>query len=516
MSIVAATTSFVVGAGVAYLGAHKKRKEFMETLENAKPKSRGRSARRRRGKSLEKAQALRDELKRTLSQREAELVEDEAQVSQHQATTDRRVAVLKERDERLAEQFANIKAKKEDVHLLREELEHLEKLVTAETEQVAGSRCDALLEHLTIELSDDARVAAQKAASIWVEHSKGRSENDAKRIMDIACHRYGMPLPAERLHVVVDEPRKADRKKRLKHNDFELLEALTELSEVSFEWMEDNGGYYVRGPDPFTREMGRLAYVDLIRSRNLDLDAVKVSFERAQKKLNKITTKAGNEAQRILGVKGVDPAILFLVGKLLYRTSYTQNQWQHAIETAHLCGLMASELGMDVKTAHRSALMHDIGKVLWAETEAVGSHAVSGAAFATAHGEIPEIVHPIAAHHGDEKPSTPLAHLVAAADALSGARPGARTETAESYTQRVDDIGRICDEFRGRGISQSYVIQGGREVRVVVNPQRVDDVTAARLSSDVASRIEEECVYPGQIKVTVIRDTQTSSVARSR
>ena len=160
--------------------------------------------------------------------------------------------------------------------------------------------------------------------------------------------------------------------------------------------------------------------------------------------------------------------------------------------------------------------MHDIGKVLWAETEAVGSHAVSGAAFATAHGEIPEIVHPIAAHHGDEKPSTPLAHLVAAADALSGARPGARTETAESYTQRVDEITRICDEFRGRGISQSYVIQGGREVRVVVNPQRVDDLSAARLSTDVANRIEEECVYPGQIKVTVIRDTQASSVARSR
>ena len=136
---------------------------------------------------------------------------------------------------------------------------------------------------------------------------------------------------------------------------------------------------------------------------------------------------------------------------------------------------MATELKMDLKTAYRSALMHDIGKVLWAETEAVGSHAVSGAAFAKAHGEIPEIVHPIAAHHGDEKPSTPLAHLVAAADALSGARPGARTETAESYTQRVEEITSICDSFRGRGISQSYVIQGGREVRVVVNPQRVDD-----------------------------------------
>ncbi len=285
---------------------------------------------------------------------------------------------------------------------------------------------------------------------------------------------------------------------------------------MSFEYLEDGGGYYLQGPDPYTREIGRLSYIELVRSRQINEDAAKVAYERARKKLHKITTKAGNDAAKILGIKGIDPAILFLVGKLLYRTSYTQNQWQHAIETAHLCGLMASEIGLDLKTSHRSALMHDIGKVLWAETEAVGSHAVSGAAFATAHGELPEIVHPIAAHHGDEKPSTPLAHLVAAADALSGARPGARTETAETYTERVDEIGRICDEFRSRGISQSYVIQGGREVRVVVNPQRVDDQAAARLSTDVANRIEDECVYPGQIKVTVIRDTQSSSVARSR
>ena len=272
--------------------------------------------------------------------------------------------------------------------------------------------------------------------------------------MDVACHRYGVPCQ-QNVCTLLSMSRASGAQKVLKADNFALLEALTELSEVSFEYMEDGGGYYLRGPDPYTREIGRLSYMELVRSRHPNDDAVKVAFERASKKLTKITTKAGNDAAKILGLKGIDPAILFLVGKLLYRTSYTQNQWQHAIETAHLCGLMASELGLDLKTAYRSALMHDIGKVLWAETEAVGSHAVSGAAFATAHGETPEIVHPIAAHHGDEKPSTALAHLVAAGDALSGARPGARTETAETYTQRVEEITHICDEFRGRGISQS-------------------------------------------------------------
>ena len=514
MFIVAATTSLAIGAGVAYFDTLRKRKatEARLSKQSVSPSQK----KNERALAQEKAGALRDELKRTLSLREAELENDEEQLAQQQESIDRRVAVLKERDERLASQFANIKQRKEEVALLREELEHVDKLVISEAEKVAGERCNLLLEHLSIELSDEARVAAQRAASIWIDQAKNRNEVEAKRIMDVACHRYGSPLAAERLHVVVDEPRKAERKKILQADNFALLEALTELSEVSFEYLEDGGGYYLQGPDPYTREIGRLSYIELVRSRNINEEAVKVAYERASKKLDKITRKAGNDAAKILGIKGVDPAILFLVGKLLYRTSYTQNQWQHAIETAHLCGLMASEIGLDLKTSYRSALMHDIGKVLWAETEAVGSHAVSGAAFATAHGELPEIVHPIAAHHGDEKPSTPLAHLVAAADALSGARPGARTETAETYTQRVEEIGRICDEFRGRGISQSYVIQGGREVRVVVNPQRVDDQAAARLSTDVANRIEDECVYPGQIKVTVIRDTQSSSVARSR
>jgi ribonuclease Y len=214
----------------------------------------------------------------------------------------------------------------------------------------------------------------------------------------------------------------------------------------------------------------------------------------------------------VLKLKKVHPEILHLVGKLLYRTSYTQNQWQHAIESAQLCAMMAQELGLPLQEARRAALLHDIGKVLWAETEAVGSHAVSGAAFATDRGEIPEIVHPIAAHHNDEKPSTALAHLVAAADALSGARPGARRETIETYKQRVEDLERISSDFKS--VKKAYVIQGGRELRIVVDPAQVTDIEAVQLSNAVAERIEDECVYPGQIKVCVVRETRRVAVAR--
>ena len=174
--------------------------------------------------------------------------------------------------------------------------------------------------------------------------------------------------------------------------------------------------------------------------------------------------------------------------------------------------MMAEDLGIDPVTARRSALIHDIGKVLYAETEAVGSHAVSGAAFARDHGEPPEIVHPIAAHHNDEKPETVLAHIVAAADALSGARPGARRATDEAYSMRVEDLERICESFRG--IESHFVIQGGRELRIVVDQTRLSDVDAAKLSNEVAHRIEDELTYPGQIKVTVIRETRAQAVAR--
>jgi ribonuclease Y len=174
--------------------------------------------------------------------------------------------------------------------------------------------------------------------------------------------------------------------------------------------------------------------------------------------------------------------------------------------------MMAQDMGIDLRLARRAGLLHDIGKVLWAETEAVGSHAVSGAAFAEAHGERPEVVHPIAAHHGDEKPSTALAHLVAAADALSGARPGARREGVVSYGQRLEDLERICADFPD--IQKSFVMSGGREIRLEVDPRRTDDISSARLSDEVARRIEEECVYPGQIKVTVIREIRSSAVAR--
>ena len=218
----------------------------------------------------------------------------------------------------------------------------------------------------------------------------------------------------------------------------------------------------------------------------------------------------GEKAQMEIGVHGIHPEILKLVGALNYRTSYTQNQYQHALEAAFICGAMASELKINVKQARRAGLLHDIGKVLDASAE--GSHAVTGADFARKFGEHPDIVHAIRAHHDDEKPQSVLAHIVAAADALSGARPGARKAIQESYVSRLADIEKIVNSFEG--VSQSYAISAGREVRVLVENDKVDDQSTVMLSRDIAKKIEEEVSYPGTIKITVLRETKAVGVAK--
>lgn len=519
MIIAAATAVAAAGtvAGAMAIGARRRREAAVELARREGQiglDALGGEAEAARDAALERAERLRGRLERQLATETELLTEDEARLAQMEAAAARRDGNAEERDRALGERAAEMKDRRIRLDALREEIDGLERRIVERVEEVAGESRDDLSARIGESLTGDARVAAEKAARVYEERVQSRAEVEARRLMDLAMYRYGVAKPADRLIATVDLPRKPAARERFLADGRALMLAITEYSEVEFLPQEGKDGFYMQAPNPYVREVGRLAFERLARRKDPSVDLVAQYVEKARVDLEKICRDAGKRATRILKLRNVHGEIQFLVGKLLYRTSYTQNQWQHAIETAHLCGMMASDLGLDIRTAHRSALMHDIGKVLWAETEAVGSHAVSGAAFATAHGEAPEIVHPIAAHHNDEKPSSALAHLVAAADALSGARPGARRETIESYSQRVEDVQNICDDFKPRGIRNTYVISGGREVRVVVDPRRVDDLAAARLANDIAYRIEDECIYPGQIKVMVIRETQATATAR--
>lgn len=515
MWVVASTVAGLAAGFTSASALRKRRLEQLKAAEQARREARLQTVAQRRVRTVEDAKAQaelqRDRLVAELAEAQAALEEDAARLegrhTQMQARGDR----FESREAELSARYEAFKARQGQVKALRAQLDEARHAVDDAVAAASGQTRDEVIESLKAEMTDAAAVAAQRAARHLEEQVTEDRERLAREMMDLVAQRYGAALPANRLVGTVDLPRSEKLRTRLMGDDRAALLAITEECAVEFNPSGEDQ-LHLQAPDPYTREIGRLAYDRMVRGGQVSEEIARKAARKAIKDLDKIVRDAGNRAARVLKLKRVHPEILHLVGKLLYRTSYTQNQWQHAIESAQLCAMMAQELGLPLQAARRAALLHDIGKVLWAETEAVGSHAVSGAAFATDRGEIPEIVHPIAAHHNDEKPSTALAHLVAAADALSGARPGARRETIETYKQRVEDLERISNDFKA--VKKAYVIQGGRELRIVVDPAKVSDLEAVQLSNAVAERIEDECVYPGQIKVCVVRETRRVAVAR--
>jgi ribonuclease Y len=508
-------------AGVAtmFVMARKQALAASVDLERARAHSKAegqRAADAARQRVLEEGRARVEQLRREaaeeLERREQALAAEDQRLESRTSTLERLREETEAKAQELDGAFDALDARSETLRERRAEAEGIERQVAGLIETHAGITRTDLRAELAAGAVDEAGLAAQKVARLREDHARAEAETAARGLIDVVCQRYGTALPTERLVNSVTLPPAGKLRDRLVGEGGGLLQVLHATTGVEFQTQTDGETLFLAAEEPYLRELGRLTYEKLVKEREPNEASVKRLYDKTTADLDKVVRTAGQKAADLLKVGKVHPEILMLVGKLLYRTSYTQNQWAHAIETAYLCGMMAEDLGVDARAARRSALIHDIGKVLWAETEAVGSHAVSGAAFARAHGESPEIVHPIAAHHNDEKPDSVLAHIVAAADALSGARPGARRATEEAYSMRIEDLERICLSIRG--IDSHFVIQGGRELRIVVDQERVDDAGAIRLSTEVAGRIEDELTYPGQIKVTVIRETRASAVAR--
>ncbi len=258
------------------------------------------------------------------------------------------------------------------------------------------------------------------------------------------------------------------------------------------------------------REVARTALEKLIQDGRIHPARIEEMVEKAQKEVDQRIKEEGEHATFSVGVHGLHPEVIKLLGRLRFRTSYGQNVLNHSIEVAHLAGVMAGELGIDIQMAKRAGLLHDLGKAVDHEVE--GQHAFIGADLAKKYGETPAIVNAIAAHHGDVEPTTVEAVLVQASDAISAARPGARRETLETYIKRLEKLEEIAESFTG--VDKSFAIQAGREVRIMVKPDKVDDVMAYSLARDIVKRISEEMEYPGQIKVVVIRETRAVDYAK--
>jgi ribonuclease Y len=330
-----------------------------------------------------------------------------------------------------------------------------------------------------------------------------------KKIISVAVERLSGEFVSERTAYVVHLP-SDDMKGRIIGREGRNIRAIEAATGVDLIVDDTPETVLISSHSPIRREIARVALERLISDGRIHPGRIEEVVKKAEQEVEESVRDAGQRAVLELGVHGVHPEIIKLVGMLKYRYSYGQNVLMHSIETAYICGVMAAELGLNEKQARRAGLLHDIGKAVSHEIE--GSHAIIGGEVARKYGESAKIVNAIAAHHEEVKAETVLAPLVDAADALSGARPGARREVLESYVRRLEALEAISNSFTG--VEKSFALQAGREVRIIVNPSSVTDGEANLLAREVAKRIESEVTYPGQIRVTVIRETRATDFAR--
>lgn len=384
-------------------------------------------------------------------------------------------------------------------------LEAARKALEAAAEMTRDEAKRALVE----EMSSEARLDAGRRIRQIEEEAKAEAERRAKKVVAVAIERLAGEWVAERTVSILHLP-SDDMKGRLIGREGRNIRAIEAATGVDLIIDDTPETVVVSCHNPVRREIAKIAVEKLIADGRIHPGRIEELVRKAEKEVEETVREAGQKALFEVGVHGVHPELIKLLGMLRYRYSYGQNVLAHSIEAAFICGVMASELGLNAKQARRAALLHDIGKSLTHEVE--GSHALIGADIARKHGESAKICNAIAAHHEEVKAETMLAPLVDAADALSGARPGARREVLESYVQRLEDLEKISNSFKG--VEKSFAVQAGREIRIFVEPGKVSDDESTVLARDVARRIESEMTYPGQIRVTVIREMRASDVAR--
>ncbi len=381
--------------------------------------------------------------------------------------------------------------------------------INREYERIASMTEKEARESLLKSIEEDTKLSAARMVREIEESAKEEAEKLAKRVISIAVSRYASDYIPERttssIHLPSDElkGRLIGREGR----NIRAIEAATGCDLIVDDTPET---VVVSCFDPVRRHIGKTVLEQLIADGRIHPARVEELLIKVTKNVNKEILEAGKDAILELGIVSMHPELLKVIGQLKFRYSYTQNQYQHVIEVGHLCGVMASELGLDVKKARRAGLLHDIGKALTHEVE--GSHAVIGADLCEKYGEAPDIVYAIRAHHEDVKPQSWLDFMVISGDAISGARPGARREQLDNYIRRLQDLENIAGSFPG--VERSFAIAAGREIRVMVENSRVNDEAAIMLSKDIAKKIESDMTYPGQIKVTVIRETRATTLAK--
>lgn len=409
---------------------------------------------------------------------------------------------LKKREE-------TIKAHEGRMHDLEAQAKEKISQLTEKLKSSANISPEQAKEELKRSLEEEAKNEVAKTLITIEEDAKQRAEAKAKRIIGMAIARYAGEFTAEKTVSVIPLPNE-DLKGKIIGKEGRNIRAIESLCGVDLIIDETPEAVVISGFDPVRREVARRALETLMEDGRIHPGRIEEVIDKTKKNLFKYIKSEGEKACLELGLQGVHSEIHKTLGSLRFRSSYAQNNYTHSIEVGMLCGLMAAELGLDVKNARRAGLFHDLGKALDHSIE--GSHAVIGADLCKRYGENEEVCHAVRAHHEDEKPRTVLAHLVTAADAISGARPGARKSIMETYIQRLEDLESVANSFDG--VERTFAIQAGREIRVIVDSSRVTDEQSVMLSRDIARKIERELKFPGQIKISVVRETRAIEHAR--
>ncbi|HHY47349.1 MAG TPA: ribonuclease Y [Firmicutes bacterium] len=450
----------------------------------------------------EECHRIRADLDREIRDRRFELQRMERRLVQKEEQLDRKVEALEKKEEA-------INRKNQELDRLKEEIEALHKKQREELERLSGLTSEEARALLLKDIENEVRHEAAVMIKEIEASAKEEADKRAREIISLAIQRSAVEQVSEATVSVVNLPND-EMKGRIigrEGRNIRTLETLTGIDVIIDDTPE---AVILSGFDPVRREVARIALERLISDGRIHPARIEEMVERAQKEVEAMIKEEGERAAAEVGVVGLHPELIKLLGRLKFRTSYGQNVLVHSKEVAYLAGAMAAELGTDVMLAKRAGLLHDIGKAIDHEVE--GPHVQIGAELARRYKESPEVIHAICAHHGDEEARSIEAVLVQASDAISAARPGARRETLDAYIKRLEKLEKIADSFDS--VEKAYAIQAGREVRIMVKPEKIDDLGTFRLARDIAKKIEEDLEYPGQIKVTIIRETRAVDWAK--
>ncbi len=515
-TVIIAIIAVFAGAGIGYLirefigrsgmGAAEKKSE--DILGSAKREA---AALRKEGEILAKAEAIkaRDEFeKSTLTQRK-ELAAIEERITQRELNLDRKVALIDGKERAVSERAAELE---KEAERLKSEMARVSALIAEEQvklQQVAGMTQEEARKTLLTRMEKEVHSEMGSLIRRLQEQAKETAEREAGKVVAQAIQRFAISHASEMLTSPVSLPSE-DMKGRIIGREERNIRALEAATGVNVLIDDTPEAIVISGFDPIRREIAKQALEQLVADGRIHPARIEEVVAKLQENMDETIRKAGEEAAYVVGIHDVDPELVRKIGRLKFRTSYSQNVLQHSIEVSLLMGVMAGELGLDVALAKRVGLFHDIGKALDHEVE--GGHALIGADLLKRQGELPIVVNAVAAHHEEVPAESLYAILAAAADAISSSRPGARAENTDIYVKRLEKLESIATSFDG--VSKSYAIQAGREVRVIVDPGKIDDNGAMVMARNISKKIESELQYPGQIRVIVLRETRCVEFAR--